>query len=74
MDEQNQEPIGEILEITTNTSVADSFNQRKKEIGGNLKYWLGGFIISILILIGGISTLVWLAYDKNGLHIDEWKF
>ncbi len=72
--EEYKNQIGEILEITTNTSVADSFNERKKEIGKSLKFWLTGFVIATFILIGAISGLIWMAYDKNGLHLDEWKF
>lgn len=72
--EEYKNQIGEILEISTNTSVGDSFNQRKKELKGGLKFWLLGFVTSSFLLTLAISGLVWMAYDQKGLHIDEWKF
>lgn len=72
--EEYKKQIGGILEVVTDTSVGDSFNQRKKEITQGLGFWLYGFAITIILLIVAISALVWMAYDKNGLHIDQWRF
>lgn len=72
--EEYKNQIGEILDIATNTSVGDSFNQRKKEIENKLKYWLIGSVVSTILLTLAIGTLVWLAHDNNGLQIDQWKF
>lgn len=72
--EEYKNQIGEILEVVTDTSVGDSFNQRKKEITQGLGFWLYGLAIAIILLTGAISILVWMAYDKNGLHIDQWRF
>jgi hypothetical protein len=64
--------VEDLLPGATSAGLASAFRSRKDAIAKSKKYWIGGFVISLIGLIGMIVLLILNAPNQSGK--DWWQY
>ena len=66
--------IEQTFKIATDVSLANSFNERKKDLEDESAKWLKHLLWSTVILALGVIGIYFSQYIPNGTHPSDWKF
>ena len=72
--EKYKNDIEKTFKIATDVSLANSFNERKKELKTELEHWLKHLKWSIIFLALGVIAIYFSQYISNGDKPTDWKF
>lgn len=71
--EKTHKQVESLLPGAASAGLASAFKQRKDEIVKTKKYWVGGFVLSLLGLLGMVVWMIRI-FSELGGNIEWWMF
>lgn len=71
--EKTHKQVESLLPGAASAGLASAFKQRKDEIVKSKKYWVGGFVLSLLGLLGMVVWMIKI-FSELGGNIEWWMF
>lgn len=71
--EKTHKQVESLLPGAASAGLASAFKQRKDEIVKTNKYWVGGFVLSLLGLLGMVVWMIKI-FQEHGSNIEWWMF
>jgi len=71
--EKTHKQAENLLPGAASAGLASAFKQRKDEIANSKKFWIGGFIFSLLGLVGMVIWMIKI-FPEHGRNVEWWMF